>query len=80
MPAKQRPKENREREERIANEVIVDAYDEGERMSGWHCYLEEGRRSIGWREGMISNCPISLSRTPRFPRGCGPWFPEQGAT
>lgn len=28
-----------EREERIATEVIVDAYDEEERITGWTCYL-----------------------------------------
>ncbi len=28
-------------EERIDMEIVVDAYDEFERWSGWHCYLED---------------------------------------
>lgn len=32
---------NSEREERIENEIVVDAYDETERAMGWHCYLDE---------------------------------------
>ena len=31
----------RKREDRIANETIVDAYDASERAMGWHYYLEE---------------------------------------
>jgi hypothetical protein len=30
-----------EREHRIMMEIVVDAYDEGERAMGWYCYLEE---------------------------------------
>ncbi len=30
-----------EREERIAMEAVVDAYDEEERATGWYYYLEE---------------------------------------
>ena len=29
------------REERIENEIVVDAYDETERAISWHCYLDE---------------------------------------
>jgi hypothetical protein len=29
-----------EREERISNEIVVDAYDEQERAMGWYYYLE----------------------------------------
>jgi len=30
-----------DREERIHNEIIVDAYDEEERSMGWYSYLED---------------------------------------
>ena len=33
--------EDTEREYRIENEIVVDAYDETERAMGWHCYLDE---------------------------------------
>ena len=29
------------REDRITNEIVVDAYDASERAMGWHYYLEE---------------------------------------
>ncbi len=37
------PKEpkDEEIEARIHDEIVVDAYDEYERASGWHCYLED---------------------------------------
>ena len=34
-------KRDAEREERITMEVVVDAYDAGERALGWYYYLEE---------------------------------------
>jgi hypothetical protein len=34
-------KENEEREHRITYEIVVDCYNEEERATGWHCYLEE---------------------------------------
>ena len=34
-------KENEEIEERLEEEIVVDAYDEYERFSGWQCYLED---------------------------------------
>ena len=34
-------KENKEREHRIIDQVVVDAYDEQERAMGWYYYLEE---------------------------------------
>ena len=37
----ERIKENKEREHRIAMEVVVDAYGEIERAMGWYCYLED---------------------------------------
>ena len=33
--------EDEERENRIDNEVVVDAYDEGERALGWYYYLDD---------------------------------------
>jgi len=36
-----RPSRNEEREERIQNEVIVDAYGPEEQALGWHTYLDE---------------------------------------
>jgi hypothetical protein len=38
---KARPQKDAEREERITMEIVVDAYDEGERAMGWYVYLEE---------------------------------------
>lgn len=32
---------DRARERRIADEIIVDCYNESERYNGWYCYLEE---------------------------------------
>jgi hypothetical protein len=34
-------KKDPNREERIAMEVVVDAYDSDERAMGWYCYLDE---------------------------------------
>ena len=36
-----KPKRDEAREERISMEIVVDAYDEGERAMGWYSYLEE---------------------------------------
>jgi hypothetical protein len=36
-----KPKRDEAREERISMEIVVDAYDEGERAMGWYCYLED---------------------------------------
>ena len=33
--------ENSEIEERIYNDIVVDCYDELERSTGWHCYLDD---------------------------------------
>ena len=38
---KAKPKPNRERENRISMEIVVDCYDEHERANGWYCYLED---------------------------------------
>ena len=39
--AKRKPKRDEEREHRIAEEIVVDAYDSDERAMGWYYYLEE---------------------------------------
>jgi Calcium binding len=39
--AKQRSKEDKKREQRITDNIVVDAYDEVERALGWYYYLEE---------------------------------------
>jgi len=39
--AKRKPKRDAEREDRIAMEIVVDAYDAGERAMGWYYYLED---------------------------------------
>jgi len=39
-----KPKEDPVREERIAMEIIVDAYDETEQAMGWYYYLDDHLR------------------------------------
>jgi len=39
--AKGEPKQNKERDERITMEIVVDAYGPEEQVMGWYCYLEE---------------------------------------
>ena len=34
-------KKDEEIEHRIEMEIVVDAYDEGERATGWQCYLQD---------------------------------------
>jgi len=36
-----KPKKNTKREQRIENEIIVDAHDSEEQAMGWYYYLEE---------------------------------------
>ena len=36
-----RPKENKEREDRITEEIVVDAYNEEERAMGWYYYAAD---------------------------------------
>lgn len=46
--------EDKEREERIDFEIVVDAYDEVERAMGWYCYLEDNLNfpfSAKWLSG-----------------------------
>jgi len=38
---RQKPKEDKKREERITHSIVVDAYGEDERALGWYYYLEE---------------------------------------
>jgi hypothetical protein len=37
---RKRRKREAERQERIANEIVVDCYNEQEAWTGWYCYLE----------------------------------------
>ena len=39
--AKRKPRKNKDREERIGMEIIVDAYGSEEQAMGWYYYLEE---------------------------------------
>jgi len=39
--AKARKAKDADREERIRDEIVVDAHDEGERAMGWYCYLDD---------------------------------------
>jgi Calcium binding len=34
-------REDEARDRRITMEIVVDAYTEDERVTGWYCYLEE---------------------------------------
>jgi hypothetical protein len=36
-----KPKQDEAREHRIAFEIVVDAYDAGERVMGWYYYLQD---------------------------------------
>lgn len=36
-----RPPEDKEKENRIDMEIVVDCYNETEKAMGWHCYLDE---------------------------------------
>lgn len=50
-----RPKKDRSREDRIAMEIVVDAYDEDERALGWYYFLSA--------TSATSSDGYSLSRT-----------------
>jgi Calcium binding len=56
-----RPREDKEREERIAMEVVVDAYGEAERAMGWYYYLE-GKLSFPFIAKCVSTRAISPLR------------------
>ncbi len=51
-------KQNKQREERITMEIVVDAYDEMERAMGWYCYLEE-KLHFPFEARCIEGRPIS---------------------
>lgn len=44
--AKIKPRKNKDREERIGMEIIVDAYGPEEQAMGWYYYLEEKLQSL----------------------------------
>jgi Calcium binding len=51
-------KEDKDREERISMEIVVDAYDETERALGWYYYLEE-KLNFPFKAKCIAERPIS---------------------
>lgn len=53
-----RVKEDPVREERIVMEIVVDAYDAGERALGWYYYLEEALK-VPFMARVIATHPVS---------------------
>jgi Calcium binding len=53
--------EDKEREERIAMEIVVDAYDEAERALGWYYYLQD-KLQFPFRARCVSKRAISPLR------------------
>lgn len=56
-----RPPREEEREDRIADEVVVDAYGPAERAIGWYTYLED-RVQFPFRARCIAERAISFLR------------------
>jgi hypothetical protein len=54
-------KEDKRRERRIEQEIVVDAYDTEERAMGWYCYLED-QLHFPFRSKCIVQRPISPLR------------------
>jgi hypothetical protein len=54
-------KPNKQREHRIAQEIVVDAYGAEEKAMGWYCYLEE-RLHFPFRARCIARREISPLR------------------
>lgn len=52
-------RKDKDREVRIENEIVVDAYDASERAMGWYYYLEEKLR-FPFTARCIKARPISL--------------------
>ena len=53
-----KPKRDETREKRISMEIVVDAYNEEERATGWYCYLED-TLNFPFLTRCISERPIS---------------------
>ena len=51
--------EDEARERRITMEIVVDAYAEDERVTGWYCYLEVNLE-FAFTTKCISESPLSL--------------------
>jgi hypothetical protein len=51
-------REDEARERRITMEIVVDAYTEDERVTGWYCYLEENLE-FAYTARCISESPLS---------------------
>ncbi len=56
-----KPRKNRIREERIHNEIIVDAYGPGEQALGWYYYLEN-QIQFPFKARCIASKPVSPLR------------------
>ena len=57
-------KQNKQREHRIEQEIVVDAYGAEENAMGWYCYLEE-RLHFPFRAKCITHRAISPLRKGR---------------
>ena len=56
-----KPKRDPVRENRIQNEIVVDAYGPKEQATGWYCYLED-RVQFPFRAKCIASTPTSPLR------------------
>ena len=53
-----RAEKNAERENRIHDEIVVDAYDEYERSAGWYCHLDD-KMEFPFKAKVVSKSGIS---------------------
>ena len=61
MPKVKKPKEDKAREDRIMNEIVVDACDEDERAMGWYSYLEE---KLSFDQVLLCKCTAKRAISP----------------
>ncbi len=68
--AKAKLDKNKEREERIAMEIVVDAYGPEEQAMGWYYYLEKKLRFpfIALCNSRRAISPLQIKRAPLFKR------------
>lgn len=59
--AKAKPNENKEREERIAMEIIVDAYSPEEQAMGWYYSVTRQHKLSKWLKTGIIGCRWVIS-------------------
>jgi Calcium binding len=60
-PNMAKARQDKQREQRIAQEIVVDAHDADEQAMGWYCYLEEHLR-FPFRAKCIAQRAISPLR------------------